>query len=112
MSMHRTWKACLGIIFLLTIMCLVMQPAFAAGQSKNKDKDSVGVETPPQTHQEKVEQILANTSGPPIDDPRAGYYYKVVPGKKEYIVNYFKNGHKINQSGWIFCGTHDCPYGN
>jgi hypothetical protein len=111
MSMHRTWKTCLGIFFLLTFLVLVLNPASAAGKSKNNDKVSVGVETPPQTHQEKVEQILADTSGPPIDNPGEGYYYKVVPSNGKYIVNYFKNGHKENQSGWIFCGTNECGYG-
>jgi len=60
--------------------------------------------------QEKVHNILAYSGGPPIDNPGEGYYYKVVPGNGKYIVNYFKNGHKENQSGWRFCGTNDCPY--
>lgn len=109
MSMHRTWKTCLGVFFLLAIMCLVMQPAFAAGKSKNKDKDSAGVETPPQTHQEKVEQILANTSGPPIN-PIPIPYYKFVPGNDKILVKDFKNGHPNINSGWTPCPDGVCPY--
>ena len=57
MSMHRTWKTCLGIIFLLAIMCLVAQPAFAAGKSKNKGKEekdevTASAETPTPKSQE------------------------------------------------------------
>jgi len=113
MKTHLIWKTTFAAIFIVAILALVSAPALAAGKAKEKEKEKVAasVQTPPQTHQEKVKQILADTSGPPIDDPREGYYYKVVPGNGKYIVNYFKNGHKKNQSGWIFCGEHDCPYG-
>jgi hypothetical protein len=66
MSTHHIWKSCLGGIFLLAIMSLVMQPAFAEGKSKEKEKIAASVETPTQSHQEKVDKILANSSGPPI----------------------------------------------
>ena len=80
MSIHRAWKTCLGIIFLLAIMCLVMQPAFAAGQSKNKEKNKIATspETPTPISQ-NIETILTYSSGPPIRFG-PGWYFKVGPG--------------------------------
>lgn len=109
MSMHRTWKTCLGIIFLLAIMCLVMQPAFAAGNSKNKgkkEKDAVTTSSEASTPiSQDIEIILTNSNGPPISFG-PGWYYKEVPGKGNDKILYkeFKNDGPNLNSGWT-------PYG-
>ena len=103
MSTHRMWKTWMGVIFLLAIMCLVMQPVFAAEKSKNKEKEKIAanVETPTQSHQEKVLTILANTSGPPITPgPGGPGWYVKQHGANKGWVKYFKHGHPENGSEW------------
>jgi hypothetical protein len=101
MRTRYVWKGCLGFIFLVVSLCLLMQPAFAAGKSKNakdKEKTTTSVETPTPNHQDSIDMILAESNGPPIN-PGAGLYIKT-RGAKAGTEKYFKNGHPNNNSAW------------
>lgn len=103
MNTHGIWKSCLEIFFLLAIMCLLVQPVFAAEKSKNKEKEKIeaSLQTPPQTHQEKVEKILADSSGPPITPgPGGPGWYVKQNGANKGWVKWFKHGHPENKSEW------------
>jgi len=106
MSKRCIWKNCLSVLFLLAIASLVIQPAFADGQLKNKEKKekdevTASPETPKLISQD-FEIILTNSNGPPISFG-PGWYYKEVPGKGNDKILYkeFKNDGPNLNSGWI-----------
>jgi hypothetical protein len=102
MKKHLIWKITFVAIFIAAIIALVSAPALAAGKAKNKDKEDIaaGVETP--SHQEQIEKILANSSGPPITPGPGGGpgWYVKQNGANEGWVKYFKHGHPENKSEW------------
>ena len=101
MSMHRTWKTCLGVFFLLTFLFLVLDPASATAKSNsgsNKYKLKVTVYKKTSKINNSAKQILAYFKGPKINNPGAGLY------KMNYGKNKLREKFKHFRKGrpWIW----------
>ena len=100
MKTRLIWKITLVVIFLAAALCLVVQPALADDQSKNKDKNQPTVNADQKdnkNHQDEIAQILAN--GPPIP-PDPVFYIKTDFGNDKIMIKEFKNGRPNPNSGW------------
>ncbi|MFC1878072.1 hypothetical protein ACFL2E_12520 [Thermodesulfobacteriota bacterium] len=107
MSMHRMWKACPVVFFLVIFLFLVLDPASAAAKSNsgsNKYKQKVTVHKITSKKNISIKQILTHSKGPKINNPGAGWYemnYGKNKGKWKH--KYFKNGHPQNHHLWHWC---------
>ena len=106
MSMHRTWKTCLGVFFLLTFLFLILNLASAVAKSNsesNKYTQKVTVNKITLKINNNVKQILAHSNGPKINNPGAGWYRMFFKNKDKTKYKYFKKGHPWHHHWWNWC---------
>ncbi len=108
MKTFNKWSCCLAVMFVLSILFLIANPASAVQASKNKNAGDATQAS--QQNQNRFEQGVGDPQGPP-DNPGPGCYEKIHGKNDKTTYKYFKNGHPENPSEWIYVGPSCAPYG-
>jgi len=113
MKTFSKWTIGLAVFFLLAIMFMVVNPASAAEEVKNKiaaDTAGAVVQAAPE-NPGNVEEGMDDPQGPPYN-PGPGCYKKIHGKVGKTTYKYFPQGHPEGSSEWIYVGPSCAPYGS
>jgi hypothetical protein len=113
MKTFNKWSHCLAVVSVLAILFLIANPASAAKASDNKNAgDTTGsVTQAQQQNQNRFEQGVGDPQGPRYDKGPPGCYEKVHGKDNKTTYQYFKNGHPLNPSEWVWVADDCTGYG-